>query len=102
MNKSKSNIYLPIYKQISDIDSKFKYKKMEIQWQPIKTKLLKDLSLEKVQQWQKLTVIVVTRERDRERGRYFWIKIFFDYASLTHTLQGTLFIYNRIDKTRTF
>ena len=34
------------------------------------------------------------RERERERERDFCIKIFFDYASLTHTLQNTLFIYN--------
>ena len=41
-----------------------------------KTKLLKDLSLQKFQEWQKITVIVLTeREREREISvlRFFLI-----------------------------
>ena len=55
----------------------------------------KILSLQKIQQWRKITVVVVTQgEREISELRYF-----FYYASLTHTLQGTLFIYIWIDKT---
>ena len=40
-----------------------------------KTKLLKDLSLQKFQEWQKITVIELTqreRERERERERFLY------------------------------
>ena len=43
-----------------------------------KTKLFKDLSLQKFQEWQKITVIELTqREREREREREISVLRFF-------------------------
>ena len=78
---------------------------MEIQWQPKKkNQIIERFELAKVSRMAENNSYSINteRERERERERDFCIKIFFYYASLTHTLQNTLFIYNWIDKTRKF